>query len=87
MVDAGVLYLAGIALIFIGIIIIIAAVLSLSVRSAGKSKIRGGGAVIIGPIPIIFGTDRKSLKTILLLSIALTILLIVVMIINYLLLM
>lgn len=87
MADAGFLYLAGIALIFIGIIIIIAAVLSLSVRSAGKSKIRGGGAVIIGPIPIIFGTDRKSLKTILLLSIALTILLIVVMIINYLLLM
>jgi uncharacterized protein (TIGR00304 family) len=84
--DAGVLYLAGIALIFVGIIIIIVAVLSLSVRSSGKSKIRGGGAVIIGPIPIIFGTDRKSLKTILLLSIALTILLIVVMIINYLLL-
>ena len=86
MVDAGVRYLAGIALIFIGIIIIIVAVLSLSVRSAGKRKIRGGGAVIIGPIPIIFGTDRNSLKTILLLSIALTILLIVVMIINYLLL-
>jgi uncharacterized protein (TIGR00304 family) len=84
--DAGILYLAGIALIFIGIIIIIAAVLFLSVRSAGKGKVRGGGAVIIGPIPIIFGTDRKSLKTILLLSIALTILLIVVMIINYLLL-
>ena len=86
MADAGVLYLAGIALILVGIIIIIAAVLSLSVRSSGKNKIRGGGAVIIGPIPIIFGTDRKSLKTILLLSIALTILLIVVMIINYLLL-
>jgi uncharacterized protein (TIGR00304 family) len=86
LVDAGVLYLAGIALIFVGIIIIIVAVLSLSVRSSGKRKIRGGGAVIIGPIPIIFGTDRKSLKTILLLSIALTILLIVVMIINYLLL-
>jgi uncharacterized protein (TIGR00304 family) len=84
--DAGILYLAGIALIFIGIIIIIAAVLFLSVRSAGKGRVRGGGAVIIGPIPIIFGTDRKSLKTILLLSIALTILLIVVMIINYLLL-
>jgi uncharacterized protein (TIGR00304 family) len=84
--DAGILYLAGIALIFIGIIIIIAAVFLLSVRSAGKGKVRGGGAVIIGPIPIIFGTDRKSLKTILLLSVALTILLIVVIIINYLLL-
>jgi len=84
--DAGILYLAGIALIFTGIIIIIAAVFLLSVRNAGKGKVRGGGAVIIGPIPIIFGTDRKSLKTILLLSVALTILLIVVMIINYLLL-
>ena len=79
--EAEIFFAAGIGLIFVGIVIIIVAVLLLSIRSAGKGKIRGGGAVIIGPIPIIFGTDRKSLKTVVLLSLALTILLLVVMVI------
>jgi uncharacterized protein (TIGR00304 family) len=26
-----------------------------------RGKVRGGGVVLIGPIPIIFGTDRKTL--------------------------
>jgi uncharacterized protein (TIGR00304 family) len=81
--EAGILFAAGIALIFVGIVIIIVAVLLLSIRIAGKGKVRGGGAVIIGPIPIIFGTDRKSLKTVVLLSLALTILLLVVIVIYY----
>ena len=80
---AEIFFSAGIALIFVGIIIIIVAVLLLSIRSAGKGKVRGGGAVIIGPIPIIFGTDRKSLKTVVLLSLALTVILVVVMVIYY----
>ncbi len=71
------------SLILVGISIIVLAVIVLSMRSAGKSKIRGGGAVIIGPIPIIFGTDKKSLKTIVSLSLALTILLIIVLVIRY----
>ena len=73
----------GFALILVGVFIIVLAVIVLSVRSAGKSKVRGGGAVIIGPIPIIFGTDKKSLKTVVALSLALTILLLVVMVIRY----
>ena len=52
----------GIVLILAGVVIIAVAVFLLSVRGAGKGKVRGGGAVIIGPIPIIFGTDKKSLK-------------------------
>ena len=83
--EAGILFAAGIALIFVGILIIIVAVLLLSIRGAGKGKVRGGGAIIIGPIPIIFGTDRKSLKTVVLLSLALTILLLVVTIVYWLL--
>ena len=81
--EAGVLYIMGIVLILVGIPIIVLAVIVLSMRSAGKSKIRGGGAVIIGPIPIVFGTDKKSLKTIVSLSLALTILLIIVLVIRY----
>jgi uncharacterized protein (TIGR00304 family) len=80
------LYAAGFALILAGIAIIVVVILLLSIRSAGKGKFKGGGAVIIGPVPIIFGSDKKSLKTILLLSIGLTVLLLVVFIVQYLLL-
>jgi uncharacterized protein (TIGR00304 family) len=85
-IDAGTLYALGIALILIGVLIIVLAVLLFSLLSAKKGKIKGGGAVIIGPVPIIFGTDKKSLKTVLLLSLALTVLLLIVMIVHYLLL-
>jgi uncharacterized protein (TIGR00304 family) len=81
--EAGILYSLGFALILAGVLIIIFAIIVLSVRSAGKGKIRGGGAIVIGPIPIIFGTDKKSLKTVVLLSLALTILLLVVMVVRY----
>ena len=57
-----------------------------SVSGAGKGKVKGGGAIIIGPVPIIFGADKKSLKSVLLLSLALTVTLLVVMIVYYLLL-
>jgi uncharacterized protein (TIGR00304 family) len=83
---AGFLFALGMALIFVGMLIIVLAVLLLSVLGAKNGKIRGGGAVIIGPVPIIFGTDRKSLKTVLLLSLALTVLLVVAMVVYYLLL-
>jgi uncharacterized protein (TIGR00304 family) len=85
MADAGALLAVGIALIFIGVLVIVVAVLLLSIKSAKNGKVRAGGAVIIGPFPIIFGTDKKSLKIVLLLSLALTVLLLVVMVIYYLL--
>jgi uncharacterized protein (TIGR00304 family) len=84
--DAGALYALGIALVFVGVLIIIVAIILLSVSGAKKGNVKGGGAIIIGPVPIIFGTDKKSLKTVLLLSLALTVLLVVVMILYYLLL-
>jgi uncharacterized protein (TIGR00304 family) len=74
----------GILLILAGVVIIAVVVFLLSVRGAGKGKVRGGGAIIIGPIPIIFGTDKKSLRTILVLSLVLTVLLLVVIIVQYL---
>jgi uncharacterized protein (TIGR00304 family) len=76
----------GIVLILAGVAIIAIAIFLLSVRGAGKGKVRGGGVVIIGPVPIIFGTDKKSLKTVLLLSLVLTVLLLIVIIVQCLLL-
>ena len=86
MIDAGALYALGIALVFVGVLIIIVAVILLSVSGAKKGKVKGGGAIIVGPVPIIFGTDEKSLKTVLLLSLALTVMLVVAMVVYYLLL-
>jgi len=86
MADAGALYALGIALIFVGVLVIVLAVLLLAILSSKKGKVKGGGAIIIGPVPIIFGTDKKSLKTVLLLSLALTVLLVIAMAMYYLLL-
>ena len=83
--DSASLYTLGIALIFVGMLVIVAAVL-ISVLGGGKGKVKGGGAIIIDPVPIIFGTDQKSLKTVLLLSLALTVMLVVVIVLYYLLL-
>ena len=78
------LYSLGITFIFVGVAILLVAFLLLffsSVKKEKEQKIRGGGAIIIGPIPIIFGTDKNSVKTLLLLSITLTILLIVLIVV------
>ena len=82
--DAGALYGLGSTLIFVGVIImVIAILLMLSSNVKGKGNVRGGGAIIIGPIPIIFGTDKKSLRTVLLLAITLTVLLIILIVVTH----
>jgi len=75
--NSGTFYELGLALTFLGILVVIAAALILLLSNIrGKGEIKGSGAIIVGPIPVIFGTDKESLRTILLLSITLTILLI-----------
>lgn len=76
--DSGTLYSLGSTLILVGVIIIVfATVLMFFSNVKGKGKVRGGGAIIIGPVPVVFGTDKESLRTVLLLAIVLTVLLIV----------
>jgi len=69
----------GFSLILAGFVISFIAVLwlVLSGLKGGKGRVKGGGAIIIGPVPIIFGTDKESLKIILVLSIILIALLLV----------
>jgi len=74
----------GLMLVFTGFVITLIAVLLwifMTVKRGGK--VRGGGAVIIGPFPIVFGTDKESVKVILLLSIILIVLLLVFMAFSY----
>lgn len=69
----------GVLLILLGFAISFIAVfwLILSGVKGGKGKVKGGGAIIVGPIPIVFGTDKESLKIILILSIVLVVLLLI----------
>ena len=83
--DLAVFYALGIALIVVGIIVIITAIIIASARGVGKGKVEGAGVIMIGPIPIIFGTDKKSVKTVLALALALVIALIVAMLVYWLL--
>jgi uncharacterized protein (TIGR00304 family) len=78
--NSEILYSLGVALIFVGMIIILISLTLLLVRSVkGTGKMKGGGAIIIGPFPIVFGTDKESLKTVLWLALALTIIVLVAM--------
>ncbi|MEM2202017.1 MAG: DUF131 domain-containing protein [Candidatus Bathyarchaeia archaeon] len=77
------LYELGVILIFTGVIIVLVAFVLLFLSSIKNGKAHGGGALIIGPFPIIFGSDKESVKTVLWLSIALTTLLFIVFIVFY----
>ena len=79
--DAAAFYLLGTALIAVGIIIIVVAIILASTK--GNDKVKGAGIVMIGPVPIIFGTDKESIKTVLFLAFALTVALIVAVVIFY----
>jgi uncharacterized protein (TIGR00304 family) len=79
------LYELGIIIIFVGVIIVFVAFVLLFLSSIKSGRARGGGALIIGPFPIVFGSDKESVKTILWLSIALTVLLFIVSFVLYLL--
>lgn len=57
----------GIAPIFIGSILFAVGIFF----STPVSEIRGGGIIMIGPIPIVFGTDRESAALLIVLAIIL----------------
>jgi uncharacterized protein (TIGR00304 family) len=82
-VDAAVFYGLGFFLILAGIMVIVAAIILASKTEAKKGRVRGAGIIMIGPIPIIFGTDKKSIKTVLTLALALTIIALIIILINY----
>jgi len=62
----------GFDLVIVGIALAIVAMVILAFRSSGSgTNTRGAGVLLIGPIPIIFGTDRSSVKTLMILAIIL----------------
>ena len=63
-----ILLFSGLVLIVGGISLLLAALLS----QGGNRKLEGGGVLIIGPIPIVFGTSSKVSVILLILAITLT---------------
>jgi uncharacterized protein (TIGR00304 family) len=70
---SGELVFAGVVIVVLGMLIIFAGMIKESVTSkdAGNGGIRGGGVIMIGPIPIIFGTDKDSIAAVIVLAILL----------------
>lgn len=81
--DIKTLYGLGIALMLAGTIVIIVTVLLLLLSHAKDAKVKGSGVIIVGPFPIIFGTDKESVKTVLILSVVLTAIAIVAIVVFY----
>lgn len=70
----------GFLLVFIGILVILAGMLSMVYQTwktggDGMEKpetgVRGAGVIMIGPVPIIFGSDVTALKPVMILAVVL----------------
>lgn len=66
----------GFLLVFIGVLVIFAAMFSIAYQAwktgeTEKPAVRGGGIILIGPIPLLFGTDVGALKIVMILVIVL----------------
>ncbi len=65
-----ILIVIGVLAMFLGVILII-----LGLIGSSDSRVEGGGVIIIGPIPIVFGSTQKISIILLVLAIVLTLLL------------
>ncbi len=60
----------GIILLFTGILLIAVGMISQAVKSK-EAEVRGGGVILIGPFPVVFGSDVEAAKTVIILTILL----------------
>ena len=63
------LIFAGIALIFIGFLLVFIG--TLMTAASGETDVEGGGVIMIGPIPIVFGTSRGAATIAMILAVVL----------------
>ncbi len=63
----------GIFVIIIGFVILVMGFMTSHIKDTEvkDTEVRGGGVILIGPIPIIWGTDKSSLEIVLILAIIL----------------
>jgi uncharacterized protein (TIGR00304 family) len=85
MPDWSFLIVAGILLIILGFFLITFGMMRSARESeerdaeqeTGKKRVKGGGVILIGPIPIVFGTDKKYALILMILAIVLMLLAII----------
>ena len=71
-----IILLTGFFLIFLGVMIIFLAIIMFIFKSIkGKAEAKGGGIIFIGPIPIIFGTDIRITKWLIIAALIITLIL------------
>lgn len=77
------LFVFGNILFFTGfLIVLIAVALMFFTTARGKGKVKCGGAVIIGPFPVVFGTDTDYLRILILSVVFIVLVLIITVIFN-----
>ncbi len=76
-----ILFALGLILVSTGLVLALVAILLSVFKAFRKDRVRGAGLILLGPIPIIFGTDVKALKWVLVLAL---ILIVVVFLLSYL---
>lgn len=62
MVQGNTIIIAGIIAIFIGFILVFVGT-AIQASSEKNSEMKTGGVILIGPIPIIFGSDKGTIIT------------------------
>lgn len=82
----------GFLLVFIGILVILAGMLSMVYHTwktggdgMGKPEagVRGAGVIMIGPVPIIFGSDVTALKPVMILAVVLMVIAVILFFLVY----
>jgi uncharacterized protein (TIGR00304 family) len=79
--DWSLLGLAGLVIIIIGFAIAFLSITITVARSGHKTK--GADIILIGPIPIIFGTDKESVRILLVLTVVVIALMILFLLLGH----
>lgn len=73
---SNIILLTGFFLVFLGVMIIFLTMIIFMFKSIkGKVETKGGGIIFIGPIPIIFGTDIRITKWLMIIALIITLIL------------
>ncbi|MEZ0248480.1 MAG: DUF131 domain-containing protein [Thermoproteus sp.] len=75
------LFLLGIFLMFLAFLL--EARRSAEEKSGERQEAEAGGVIIVGPVPIVFGTNQRIAKIVLVLAIVLTVLVLVLFLLPY----
>jgi len=83
LVDFRALAWIGFLLIIIGFIVtLLAAFLLIFHSTKTKSEAKGASIILVGPFPIVFGTDKQSVKILLVLTIIIIMLMIAFLVLS-----